>query len=169
MSKISSSSDRFTFSKKRHEEILINDPDNNSAHEMIGFYDNIRQKHIDQADDEDWQKNNLEYDLRSTDWILEKSRTSEVYSQNLYAALCNNSFIRKEMWPILKDEKWSCSWRHAGGIIADMREEGDYIDWYCTGIQATKTHSQFVAESIVTEEIENDLNKLGWLVIKNDA
>ena len=169
MSKISSSSDRFTFSKKRHEEILIDDPDNTLANDMLNFYNNMRQNHIDQVDDVEWQKNNLEYDLRSTNWILEKARASETYSQNLYAALCNNSFIKKELWPILKDEKWSCSWRYAGGIIADMREEGDYIDWYCSGIQETKSDYHSVPESIVTEEIENDLNKLGWIVIKDDT
>jgi hypothetical protein len=89
------------------------------------------------------------------------------------------------MWPILKDQRWSCSWRHAGGIIADMQEKGDYIDWYCSGIRDIRTLSEseianlteqeqfaykagqgYVGEGCVTEEIKNDLYKLGWLVIE---
>ena len=64
-----------------------------------------------------------------------------------------------------------------------MQEKGDYIDWYCSGIRDTRTlseselaalteHEQFaykagegyVGEGMVTEEIKNDLYKLGWLV-----
>lgn len=89
---------------------------------------------------------NLEYDLRSNAEILAKARNSEVYSQNLYAALCNNRFF-------YEDKEWTCSWRHAGGIIADMREEGDYIDWYASG-----------HEGQVTGEVRLDLIKLGWIV-----
>jgi hypothetical protein len=92
--------------------------------------------------------------------------------------MCNNDFTKRELWPILKEEKWSASWRYAGGIIADMRQEGDYIDWYCSGMgglnqeyDQKETNEQwqkrtgYVPESVVTEEIEQDLNRLGWIVI----
>ena len=121
--------------------------------------------------DPNWQKNNMEYDLRSTDWILTKVRESDTYAQNLYAAICNNDFCKHEMWPILKEEYWSASWRHAGGIIADMRQEGDYIDWYCSGIGDGLGNGDvsgakgYVSESVVTEEIKEDLKTLGWLVL----
>ena len=114
----------------------------------------------------EWQKNNLEYDLLSADWILEKVRNSDNYAQNLYAALCNNDFIKNEVWPILKEDFWSCSWRYAGGIIADMQEKGDYMDWYCSGIGSSDSSKEYVTESIVTDEIKDDLLKLGWLVRK---
>lgn len=115
----------------------------------------------------EWQKNNLEYDLLSADWILEKVRNSDTYAQNLYAALCNNEFIKNEVWPILKEDTWGCSWRYAGGMIADMQEKGDYMDWYCSGIFDPATPSKkYVSESIVTDEIKDDLLKLGWLVRK---
>jgi hypothetical protein len=136
--------------------------------------------------DKKWQtpesmKNNMEYDLVTTDWILAKARASKSYAQNLYAAICNNDFTKREMWPILKEEKWSASWRSAGGIVADMRQEGDYIDWYCSGIggqnaeyNSKETNDQwqartgYVPESVVTQEIEDDLYKLGWLVIRGE-
>lgn len=101
-----------------------------------------------------WKKDNLEYDLRTTDWILEKVRANDDYARHLYAALCNNEFVRNEVLPILKEQVWRCSWRYAGGIISDMREEGLYVDWYCGG-----------GEGSVTEEIRADLLKLGWLVV----
>lgn len=114
----------------------------------------------------EWQKNNLEYDLLSADWILEKVRNSDTYAQNLYAALCNNDFIQNEVWPILKEDTWGCSWRYAGGMIADMQEKGDYMDWYCSGIGVSDSSKEYVTESIVTDEIKDDLLKLGWLVRK---
>jgi hypothetical protein len=100
-------------------------------------------------------KNDLEYSLLNTDWILEKVRSSDVYAQCLYAAICNNEFQRQAVWSLLKGETWSCSWRYAGGIIADMREAGDYMDWYCSG-----------GEGMVDEEIRADLFRLGWQVVE---
>jgi hypothetical protein len=65
--------------------------------------------------------------------------------------------------PILKDEWWHCSWRHAGGIVSDMQGKGDYIDWYCSGIMTQGEYtSGYVTEGTVTEEIESDFKKLGW-------
>lgn len=130
--------------------------------------------------------NNMEWDLRTTDWILAKVRASEAYAQNLYAAMCNNDFQRNEVWPQLKNQTWSCSWRYAGGIVADMRQEGDYIDWYCSGIRGSASEEElaeyteeqraqyhwmnqnFVSEMTVTDEIRADLFRLGWIVIDND-
>jgi len=130
-----------------------------------------------------FKQNNLEYDLRSTKWICDKAKVREEYAQNLYAAMCNNEFQKNEVWPLLKDQRYSCSWRYAGGIVADMREEGDYIDWYCSGIGGGISEEQltdmtpedqaryhwvtenFVDESTVTDEIREDLKLLGWNVI----
>jgi hypothetical protein len=137
------------------------------SEDYLELFKTIAEQKFEQEQDPEWQKNNMEYDLRTTDWILAKVRASEKYAQNLYAALCNNEFQKRDVMPILKDETWSCSWRYAGGIIADMREQGDYIDWYCTGINdgATGYGNGYVPESVVTEEIEDDLIKLGWNVV----
>lgn len=148
--------------RKRKEE-MGEDP--NPEYEDL--FKSFEQHRVDKEQDPEWPKDNLEYDLRTTDWILEKVRSSESYAQNLYAALCNNEFQKREVMPILTDKKWSCSWRYAGGIIADMRQEGDYIDWYCSGIRGDQdSNDGFVPESIVTEEIEADLLKLGWNTFK---
>lgn len=116
------------------------------------------------------RENDLEYDLLTTDWILEKVRSNEAYAQNLYAAMCNNSFKKNE-------KEWYCSWRYAGGIVANMRQEGDYIDWYCSGIRNIDDDEEvnklwdgrnYVREEVVTEEISEDLEKLGWIVTTTD-
>ena len=123
--------------------------------------------------DERWRENNLEYDLRSTEWICNKAKGSDAYAQNIYAALCNQDWQRNEVWPLLKGETYSCSWRYAGGIVADMREQGDYIDWYCSGIRGEQGIDYeppltFVSEGTVTEEIREDFFKLGWIPVDND-
>lgn len=152
-SKISSSPDRYTFLKESYinrQRDIGADLDDNT----LKYYDSIKIQASKREAEPDWSKDNLEYDLRTTDWILEKVRQSDEYAQNLYAALCNNDFMKLDILPILKEQTWSCSWRYAGGIIADMKEQGDYIDWYCSG-----------HEGKVTDEIREDLKTLGWAVV----
>lgn len=154
--------------------------------ELIGFYKSWEQQRLELEETDEWKVDNMEYDLRSTKWICDKAKANEYYAQNLYAAICNNDFVKNDVWPILTDKRWSASWRSAGGIIANMVEKGDYIDWYCSGIKGdlsdeeyhdltkeqqehylyVKTH--FVAESFVTDEIREDLLKLGWIVVPYD-
>jgi len=134
--------------------------------DYIDMYENIFTSHEKRFDIEEKTVNNLEYDLLTTDWILQKVRNSKTYSQNLYAAMCNTDFVKNDVWPRLQDKRWSCSWRYAGGIIADMRQEGDYIDWYCSGIG--NNNNGYVGEGYVTDEIREDLLKLGWIVIDDD-
>jgi hypothetical protein len=128
----------------------------------------------------EWQQNNLEYDLRSTEWICDKAKSRESYAQNIYAALCNQDWQKNDVWPLLKGQTYSCSWRYAGGIVADMVESGDYIDWYCSGIKGELTEQQiasaleqgmdivkYVSESCVTDEIREDFFKLGWVPVED--
>lgn len=112
-----------------------------------------------------WAENNMEYDLRTCEFMLAKVRASEVYAQNLYASMCNNNFQQLEVMPILENRRWSCSWRYAGGIVADMRQQGDYIDWYCSGIRDADGSERdgYVREGTITEEIHRDLKQLGWV------
>jgi hypothetical protein len=151
------------------------------------MYKTWEQQKIELEETDEWKVDNMEYDLRSNQWILDKVKGDDVYAQHLYAAMCNNSFTKNDVWPILTEKRWSCTWRSAGGIIADMKEKGDYIDWYCSGIRdateldddqfraLTKEQQEyyiqgkaFVPESVVTDEIREDLLKLGWIVVDNE-
>ena len=169
MKRVASSPERHTFQKegyiKRCEE-KGEEPNPN----YISLYKTWREQDEANLVDPAWQKNNMEYDLRSSKELCNKVKESDNYAQNLYAAMCNMDWQSREFWQELKGETWSCSWRHSGGIIADMREQGDYIDWYCSGIGNDESgygldHRQatgYVPEGVVTEEIELDLNRLGW-------
>jgi hypothetical protein len=168
MSKISKSPERNTFQKEGYLE-RAKEAGKEPDQSWLNWFDEIRMNEDKKVQDLEWQKNNLEYDLRSTDWILEKVRASDNYAQNIYAALCNNDFMKLAVVPILKEETWSCSWRHAGGIVADMLGKGDYIDWYCSGISdgGNRTNG-YVPESVVTIEVREDLKKLGWIVMESE-
>jgi hypothetical protein len=122
---------------------------------------------------------NLERDMKEAKWFVDKVRSIEPYAQNLYAALCNNAFQKLDVMPVLQDEVWSCTWRYAGGIVADIRCEGDYMDWYCSGIKGDPEEIDYVAaeaqgfeiqkyvsEGIVTDEIREDFKQLGWVVVE---
>jgi hypothetical protein len=161
---ISRSPGRHTFQRDKYlerSEKAGQEPDQ----EYLELFKTMEERKLEQEADTEWQKDNLEWDLRTTGWILEKIRNSDVYAQNLYAALCNNDFQKRDVMPILTNKTCSYSWRYAGGIIADMQQKGDYIDWYCSGIRESGMPDEgFVGEGTVTEEIEQDLLKLGWNV-----
>lgn len=122
----------------------------------------------------------LERDMKDAPWFVKKIRDKESYAQNVYAALCNNAFQKLDVVPILRDDVWSCSWRSAGGIVADIRCEGSYMDWYCSGIQGDPKDIDYVAaeaqgfdlvkyvtESIITDEVRQDFRRLGWIVVED--
>jgi len=118
-------------------------------------------------------------DLWQSKEFLHKIKTRDDYAQNVYAALCNMRWQPADVFPILKDEYWTCSWRSAGGIVADFRRSvatEDYMDWYCSGIgglggfdlddehksQAEFVAKKYVPEGTVTDEIREDFAALGW-------
>ncbi|NBT76181.1 hypothetical protein EBZ80_18420 [bacterium] len=96
-------------------------------------------------------RNNLEYDILTTDWLCDKVTKSEDYAIRLYGTLCNNGFQHKDAMP---DEYWTCSWRYAGGIVASVTGRGDYLTYYCSG-----------NEGIIDPEVREDLLKLNWCVV----
>ncbi len=168
MTKISSSPDRHTFSKNKFiERATKSGSDMNSEEfmDIIKIFDSEIVNKTSRESDPKWIINNLEYDLRSTEWIVKKVQASNKYAQQIYAALCNNDFQKLDVIPILTNAVWSCSWRYAGGIVADMRGEGDYIDWYSSG--AGGAYDELpgpVTEGTITSEVKDDLRKLGWVV-----
>jgi hypothetical protein len=185
---INTSPDHGKFGIERHETRLIENPQDQTALDMVDFYKSHRQMKLDLEATDEWQKDNLEFDLRTSQLIIDKCQDN-VYAQHLYAALSNNDFMKNDVMPILTEKKWSCSWRYAGGIIADIKQEGDYIDWYCSGIRGNDddiTDNDFnnmseeqkqyhletkayVNEGVVTDEIKQDLFNIGWLVVDGET
>jgi len=175
MIEISKSSERMTFqqesSKKKLADSAITDEERANAQAYLDMWAKWRAEADARELTPEWQENNMEYDLRTCELMLNKVRNSDTYAQNLYAAICNRQFQKLDVMPVLKDERWSASWRSAGGIIANMREQGDYIDWYCSGIGEGLGNGDldgtkgYVPESVVTDEIREDLKQLGWIVL----
>lgn len=185
---IRKSLDRNTFQKNNYLESMLNKgktvDNDDEVKETIKMFESLQALEEEKEKNYEWQKNNLEYDLRTNDYIAEKCKDN-VYAQHLYAALCNNEFIKNQVWNVLQDKRWSCSWRYAGGIVAHIKQEGDYINWYCSGIKYDYSQEELdtmtednrirckelmasVGEGTVTDEVRNDLLKLGWIVADSE-
>lgn len=124
-------------------------------------------------------------DMMDCQWFKDKVRNSKTYAQNLYAAMCNMQWQKRDVMPILTDELWSCTWRSSGGIVAELRACGeDYMDYYCSGMggiaaleedmgREDELEAEFkargqVPEGEVTDEIRADLLALGWQPVPYD-
>ena len=108
---------------------------------------------------------NLEEEIKKDSEIIALCKDIEI-AKDFYRALCNmrwkKSGVPEDVQIMEKLQGyepgvWSCSWRYAGGIIADIRNENhgtseDYIDFYCSG-----------DEGYVSETVEDCFNRLGWI------
>ena len=93
----------------------------------------------------------LEEDIRADAEIMQKMQ-DDLYAKSVYGALCNVRWQPKEVFDVLKDDWWACSWRYAGGIVAELRnQDEDYLDFYCSG-----------GEGIVQDDIAEDFARIGW-------
>jgi hypothetical protein len=107
----------------------------------------------------------LEYEM-SKDAIVIAYLGNKDVAKDFYRALANmqwrkNSVVSEEDQIIDKlkgDDRnlWSCSWRYAGGIIADIRNanydaQEDYLDYYCAG-----------NEGEVTPLVKECFERMGW-------
>lgn len=171
MKKLRTSPDKYTFQKENYIK-RCKEKDQAPNMDYLNFWEKTIETRAENERNIAWIENNMEYDLLMSDYIAEKCKDDR-YAQNLYAALCNNEFIKNDVWPILTEKKWGCSWRYAGGIIADIREQGDYMDWYCSGMAGGLGNGDedgskgYVGEGVITEEIKDDLLKLNWLVFQS--
>lgn len=75
---------------------------------------------------------------------------SDLFATLLYAALCNTTWRHTAT-----GTPWSCSWRSAGGVVAGLRGEGDYLDWYCS-----------MGEWLVDEQVLAEIQALGWELVE---
>jgi hypothetical protein len=118
---------------------------------------------------------NLDFDICQCSWLVEKIRNNKNYAQNLYAAMCNQDWQYQDVWGVLTNQKWGCSWRSAGGIVADIRGgDENYMDWYCSGMTENPdnhghTPMHYVKEGTVTDEIRQDLVQIGWIPVDSNS
>ena len=86
---------------------------------------------------------NFESDLEKT--FEKRMKESDDFCTQIWSALANI------IWKHKSGEEYSCTFRYAGGMIADIIDKGGYMDWYCSGPCET-----------VSDEIKKDMLDLGW-------
>jgi hypothetical protein len=151
--KPSSSKDRFSMEISKYAEQVATGSE--SAADWLDYYLEARRVEIELSPP---SAPCLEYALRTSEKLCSKARASDAYAQNLYAALCNNIYE-------MQGQRWHASWRRCGAIVAHMREQGDYIDWYCSGIWPDEDDMKdmgYLHEGEISPEISEDLTDLGW-------
>ena len=92
--------------------------------------------------------------MRELDDDLRERRPLDVsddqIASELYAAMCNMRWTHTTY--ATSDEPWSCTWRAAGQIVAELRRQGEsYLDWYLSG-----------GEGTVTDRVYLALEGIGW-------
>lgn len=94
----------------------------------------------------------LERDLHNHITLVERVKSDVTFAESLYAALCNNQFRHVNMTDDPEDF-WSCTWRAAGDIVAELTNnpQNDYLTYYCTG-----------NEGMVTPELVQLFAEIGW-------
>lgn len=118
------------------------------------------------------QYGDVETDLKANIEVCQKIASDMVFAQHVYAALCNQRYFRSD---VAHDdqEPWTCTWRRAGAIIADIRNTHynepqntgvieDYIHWYCSGMGFMEGA---VDEGIVTSDIRQMFSDMGWYIV----
>jgi len=99
---------------------------------------------------------NLEKALKKDEEFLALLK-DEGFACAAYESFCNQVYIDEQR------ERFSCSWRYAGGMIAEMRDEGeDYLDYYLgdfierTGLDRVPLHK---------DKVQEVYNRLGWRLL----
>lgn len=111
-------------------------------------------------------------DMACDEAIVEHLRTREG-AEEFARALCNMQWEKISVIPedeLIIDrlkgvhrDLWHCSWRCAGGYIADIRHKHhgmneNYMDFYCVG-----------DEGYVSDFVRDNFKRLGWLSVPYDG
>ena len=77
----------------------------------------------------------------------EKMKADDAFCSLVWGALSNVDWYH----PGDKTE-YSCSFRYAGGVVAEISGRGDYMTYYCSS-----------PDGVVPEEIAHAMKKHGWI------
>ena len=108
---------------------------------------------------------NLEVEMAKDAIVISYLEDRDI-AVEFYSALCNMRWKKMNILPVdqriieklkgIDSNIWSCSWRHAGGIVANIRnanynKKEDYMDFYCSG-----------NEGYVSFLVEDCFERMGW-------
>ena len=113
------------------------------------FTDEIDADLVPASSEEEPALSDLDRDLGQSARICGLVR-SDLFATLLYGALCNSTWRHNST-----GVEWSCSWRSAGAVVAHLRGEGDYLDWYCAG-----------GEGLADDQVLAEIELLGWALAK---
>lgn len=101
----------------------------------------------------------FERDLHSNAAFRERCLDDD-FAGKLYVSLENQDWYRQRAGEV--EEKFGCSWRSAGELVASLRDGKDecYMDWYC--------HHPGGESCMVFPEVEAALGELGWYPVESD-
>lgn len=77
-------------------------------------------------------------------YFEDRIKTDDDFCCRLWSSLANVAWY-------LHEKEYSFSFRGAGSLIAAIRSSGNYMDWYCSGVDGK-----------VNDEISSVLEKDGW-------
>ena len=86
----------------------------------------------------------FERDLKATLGTLMEE--SELFAKLVWGGLANVIWVNKK-----QNDKFSCSFRYAGGLISEITGRGNYLTYYCSGDYET-----------VPNTMKERLGELGW-------
>jgi hypothetical protein len=97
----------------------------------------------------DSERKTIMYENFETALLSMKDRVQDLdFATDLYRALCNMRWQSKTE----PENIYSCSWRYAGGLVANLRGQGeDYLDFYCSDREGT-----------ITDEVKHFFDASGW-------
>lgn len=84
------------------------------------------------------------------EYFGERMKTDEELCRKIWSSLANVDWYYIGERPLLLEVSYS--FRAAGGMIANIIERGDYMDWYCSG-----------PDGIINNEFRYAMRKAGYL------
>lgn len=75
----------------------------------------------------------------------ERIKQDSIFCKDIYSALTNLEWVQSD------GTVYGATFRYVGGLIADIREEGNYMDWYCCK-----------GEGFASDEIQEAMSMKGW-------
>ena len=108
---------------------------------------------------EDFEFSHIQEKGFTQDLLSVKDRLMDnIFAQEVYAAICNN------VWRSLEDpdETFSCTWRYAGGLVAEVRDnDEDYMNYYCSGMGVKSDHE--AQEGFISSNVRQLFMDIGWV------